>query len=883
MIDTENEQTNAASGNANLAAALSYAARGWYIYPSFPGTKSKTNLKWRTASTTREKQIRDWWTKSPNATICLDCEKSGLAVLDLDQKDGKDGRQRLELLELQNGQLPPTLMQRTASGGTHLIFRGVIKTTVGAGDRALGEGIDTRGKGGMIVLAPTKLPKGQYEWLNDLEPAELPQWIADLAGTIPERNEAPDDEFAPLYTQEEFAERLNLIPVERYDNRHDLWLELLLACTHASTVEDGKEAFMEWTTRRGPGDRVGYAADYEKIAARWDSNFAKRNISGNAVKVGTFNKHLIDAGYGDKVKNPWASTPEEDFGGDNTVDFAGENAAPSSAQTNRKKPQVVIMAGDLPAIARAVKKILIADTNHSDCAASDQIFRRGTGLVHLNRNRLDPGEIVDQNYHVEDDLVVRLADLDWLGDRAERCIDFFRINRDGDEVPCDVPLKLLRRVQTIITRRDFPPLLGTVETPTLRQDGSLLDVPGYDQSSALYYDPGRTQFPQIETRPSRRQAMEALGKLRGILADFPFNDADDDQDGLSEAVALAMFLTAVVRRSLPTAPMFGIDAYEAQSGKTLLAQIAAIMATGRKAAERPWSASEEERRKALGAALEAGDAVILFDNVVTPLEGAAFAGAITESTFKDRRLGSNSGKDQIVAPTNTLLLATGNHLTAKGDMAEGRALITRIVPDRELAEREYQHRDLARYVMANRPDLVAAALTVLRGFLVSPLKDRPPPTGFRHREWGDLIAASLVWLGLPDPCLAMGRTQAADPEREAQCDVVRAWAKRYGQEFVTTRQLIDLPELVEALAALAGVDTYKLELKGAAAALRNMVGLVRLGYKVHRVKGHAHHASRWRLENIDGDIDQEVPTADAPGFADDPPCEEEKEPCEDVR
>ena len=128
--------------------------------------------------------------------------------------------------------------------------------------------------------------------------------------------------------------------------------------------------------------------------------------------------------------------------------------------------------------------------------------------------------------------------------------------------------------------------------------------------------------------------MEALAKLRAILADFPFNDADDDQEGLSEAVALAMLLTAVVRRSLPTAPMFGIDAFEAQSGKTLLAQIAAIMATGRKTAERPWSASEEERRKALGAALEAGDAVILFDNVVTPLEGAAFAGAITESTVQ---------------------------------------------------------------------------------------------------------------------------------------------------------------------------------------------------------------------------------------------------------
>jgi Bifunctional DNA primase/polymerase, N-terminal len=870
MSDTDKVETNSASGNLNLAAALSYAARGWFIYPSFPGTKSRTNLKWRTASTTSEKQIRDWWTKSPNATICLDCEKTGLAVLDLDQKNGKDGRQRLDLLELENGELPLTLTQRTASGGTHLIFKGIVKSTVGAEGRALGEGIDTRGKGGMIVLAPTELPNGQYEWLNDLEPVELPEWVADLAGTIPERNEAPDAEFTPTYTQDEFAELLNLIPVEKYDGKHDLWLELLLACTHASTVEDGKEAFMAWTTRDGPGKRVGYASDYDMIAARWDYNYTKRNMDGKAVKVGTFNKHLADAGYGDKVKNPWGSTTAEE-------DFSEEDAAPSSGETEPKTPKVVIEAGQLPRVARKVKRILMDDAGRTDCAASDQIFRRGIDLVHLNRNRLDAGETVDKYYHVEDDLVVRVADPDWFGDRAERSINFYRVKKD-QLVPCDVTVKLMRRVQSIITRWDFPPLLGTVETPTLRRDGSLLDEPGYDRASGLYYDPGRTAFPKIEARPSKQQAMEALAKLRAILVDFPFNDADDDQEGLSEAVALAMLLTAVVRRSLPTAPMFGIDAYEAQSGKTLLAQIAAIMAIGHKTAERPWSASEEERRKALGAALEAGDAVILFDNVVTPLEGAAFAGAITESMFKDRRLGSNSGADQIIAPTNSLLLATGNHLTAKGDMAEGRVLETRIVPDQELAEREYQHRDLASYVMEHRPELVAAAITVLRGFLSSPLEDRPPPTGFRHREWGDLIAASLVWLGSPDPCLAMGRTQAADPEREAQCDVVRIWAQRYGDQYVTTSQLIDLPLLTEALAGLAGVDTRKLEVKGAAAALRNMVGLARLGFKVLRVKGQAHHASRWRLENLAGEIDQELPTIDASEFADDPISEDETEP-----
>ena len=100
-------------------------------------------------------------------------------------------------------------------------------------------------------------------------------------------------EFMPTYTQEEFVGR-NGSRSRSTDGKHDLWLELLLACTHASTVEDGKAAFMDWTT----GDGLGiYASDYDMIAARWDYNYSKRNMGGKASKVGTFNKHLTDAGH----------------------------------------------------------------------------------------------------------------------------------------------------------------------------------------------------------------------------------------------------------------------------------------------------------------------------------------------------------------------------------------------------------------------------------------------------------------------------------------------------------------------------------------------------------------------------------------------------------
>ena len=301
--------------SALLRAALGYAARGWHVYPS-PAKDGPARVKWSTMSTTNPTTITTWWRRWPNDLICIDCGKSGLAVIDLDIKNGKNGPAVLADLERVHGKVPPTLTQTTSSGGTHLIFRGTIKTTV----NRIGEGIDSRGVGGMIVAAPS-IAKGKAYVMHEdaelgdvLEPAELPQWLADLAGK-PHVIEKGDGGFEALYTDEEFEELLNLIPVENYDQRHDEWLELLLSCTHASTVANGKAAFMQWTLKDGPNNRIGYGCDEALIDARWEYNEARRNMR-NGVKVGTFNRHVLAAAPRAKVKYPPQPTAADDFGCD---------------------------------------------------------------------------------------------------------------------------------------------------------------------------------------------------------------------------------------------------------------------------------------------------------------------------------------------------------------------------------------------------------------------------------------------------------------------------------------------------------------------------------------------------------------------------------------
>ena len=533
-----------------------------------------------------------------------------------------------------------------------------------------------------------------------------------------------------------------------------------------------------------------------------------------------------------------------------------EEEAATAAPESDARPVVQLKVGDAPRATRRVKRLLIEASAKPDCPASDKVFRRGSEVAHLSRNQLtgeDQQRGHDDDYHVADDLLVRAADMLWFGDLAERTIEFVRLTKNGDPIAAEPSQKLLQRVCSVITKSDFPPLKGTTETPTLRDDWSLLDLPGYDRKSGLYYDPGRAVFPALPDNPTKVDAYHALELFtgdRGILKDFPFTDGPAEPKGLSLAVALAMLLTTVCRRSLRTAPMFAIDAFEAQSGKTLLGHLAGALATGREISVRPWQTDEYQRANALAMALEAGDAVLLFDNLGSdaPLTGDCFNAAITSPMFECRRLGSNSGADTLRAPTNALLIGTGNHMVIGGDMAEGRVLITRIIPDRALWQRSgsFLYRDLLGHVLTNRPQYVAAALTILRGYALA--ADKREPTTFRHREWGDLVAASVAWLGLPDPCLAEQRSQATDPQREVQEDVVRVWAKEFGDAWIEVHKLIGNPTLRNHIAGFLGIDGSRLTFKTATPFLRDLIGIPRLGFKVEHMPGDGNHRpARWRL------------------------------------
>ena len=168
-----------------LAAALSYAKQGWYVFPCT--VKGKTPLipkaeggHGQDDATVDEAQIRGWWGKWPNANIGIATEKSGLVVLDVDaQHDGEAG---LDALQAKYSRLPATPTVITGGGGGHFYFKAPQEGLVHNSTSKLAPGVDIRGNG-YVIAPPSIHPNGNpYRWElssrpDNMDVALLPKWI----------------------------------------------------------------------------------------------------------------------------------------------------------------------------------------------------------------------------------------------------------------------------------------------------------------------------------------------------------------------------------------------------------------------------------------------------------------------------------------------------------------------------------------------------------------------------------------------------------------------------------------------------------------------------------------------------------------------------------
>ena len=514
--------------------------------------------------------------------------------------------------------------------------------------------------------------------------------------------------------------------------------------------------------RNGVDDTEDRSAAFHSVVAQ-----LKRRRWGVEAITSLFEKYPdgIARKYAGRVRDE----VERSYGkhASNEVSAADDGSKADPDVTPHILPTIRVIAGQLPRVVSETEQALLA-------AGAPIFFRAGT-LVRpcVEKTTAADGRTTTiANLHP----FVVPSLLEWMASAAL----FERFNgRSRRWVVIDPPRQV---AEALLARKGLwsvPRVSGVITTPILRSDGSLLADKGYDVATGLYLSLGLDELTM--PMPTREAAQTGLKLLTDLLAEFSFAEPRD------RSVAISGLLTALVRGSLPTAPMYLVRAHTPGTGKSYLVDVIAAVATGRVCPVITASKSMEETEKRLGAVLLSGAAIISIDNCTRDLSGDLLCQLTERSLIKIRVLGRSEMPE---CECHTTVFATGNNVLFKGDMVRRGLTCNLDVLDERPELREFRH-DPLRRVLADRGTYVAAALTIVRAYLAAGAPQKSALGSYA--EWSRMVRSPLVWLGEPDPVESMDSARDEDPELGDIRELFGLWPDYFDlDQKVTTGQIIEL-------------------------------------------------------------------------------------------
>jgi hypothetical protein len=311
---------------------------------------------------------------------------------------------------------------------------------------------------------------------------------------------------------------------------------------------------------------------------------------------------------------------------------------------------------------------------------------------------------------------------------------------------------------------EFAPLDRVSRMPFIRPDGTVCFKNGYDwdpatgagtQAMLVAGNSGMDRLGQHGEldNPTREDASAAAQFLLGDwLGDDPAAGTRGMpwRDDASRANALALILTPFIRGIVPLVPLAVISGLQQGVGKNLLADCISLMIAGENIQPLQWIPDDDDEiRKQITSAFRGGSSLVCFDEAHV-IGGTALTRAITATTYADRILGVSTMASY---PNRVTWLALGNQVQPRDDMAR-RVYYVELYPEgrdpQNRPESVFHNPDLRGWTLGNRPELVTAALTMIRAWYTA---GQPAfPHGFlmgSFEAWDKMMSGILGWAGVP--------------------------------------------------------------------------------------------------------------------------------------
>ena len=264
--------------NHKLQSAISMAKLGFPILPLKSNEKTPAIINWQSHACQSEEQISGWAKDFPNCNFGIKTGK-GIIVLDVDNKNAKNGSDALAAM----GQIPLTFTVSTPSGGFHYYFR----TTENLRNSTSKEGLDIRADGGLVVCPGSIVDEKEYQVINDVPLAELPEWLIEKLGSTK----------ASYPVEIEYPESLSQ---EWSDEKRDA-LE-----SHLSFI-DPDLPYEAWLVGIYAAINIyGYHSDVFESLNQWSANGVKYDEAEFWKKIKSYNpNHLYKAGFTTLAEIKW--------------------------------------------------------------------------------------------------------------------------------------------------------------------------------------------------------------------------------------------------------------------------------------------------------------------------------------------------------------------------------------------------------------------------------------------------------------------------------------------------------------------------------------------------------------------------------------------------
>lgn len=231
--------------SAAFQEALRLSMLGWRTFPLAPGSKKPAIAggKGHNDATTNAAQLSAWWPRNSKRNIGMVAPR-GAYVLDVDTYKGNLDDLEARLLELH------TPMQRTASGGLHVMFFGAppdqtaLRAKWGAG-----KGIEVKPPTGYVVVHPSVVAKSRYKWIVPPETPILvtPAWLVEGLDSVVVRDDAGTSANKMYLSGEQAAEMLLYLDHD-WVAEYDAWLKVGMALHfEGDGGDEWLEVWNEWS------------------------------------------------------------------------------------------------------------------------------------------------------------------------------------------------------------------------------------------------------------------------------------------------------------------------------------------------------------------------------------------------------------------------------------------------------------------------------------------------------------------------------------------------------------------------------------------------------------------------------------------------------------